>query len=349
MIEEPTRETAGEPEPGHKSGRNTIKSSNTESESNRNTLKSGKSIVIKRLAIYLLFAFAPDWILVFLYAAHGGEYGTAAMELLMALAMLCPAVAVLLTRRLTGEGIVLTGPNSLKLGMDFKNKKWIWYLLAIFLPVIYGNLGALVVLLVYPGLYDPAMVETVGASSAIHILMPLAAIVNGVVVSFGALGEELGWRTYLYPKLEALMGTGKAVALGGVIWGIWHLPELLMGHGYGNDYWGEPWSGLVSFTLFCIYMGGLLWFVTKMTGSVWPAAFLHAINNAGSASLQVYINMNNIDHTSPHYILAMSLLHLPILLIMIVAVLYLRKRGKEELADHVKVHNTRKQTAVKKA
>lgn len=333
MIEESNKKTAGNPE----------------SEPDKNTLKSSKSIIIKRLAIYLLLAFAPDWILVFLYAAHGGEYGTATMGLILALAMLCPAIAVLLTRRLTGEGMSLTGPNSLKLGMDFKNKKWIWYLLAIFLPVIYGNLGAIVVLLVYPELYDPTMVEAVGASSAIHILLPLSAIVNGVVVSFGALGEELGWRTYLYPKLEVLMGTGKAVVVGGIIWGIWHLPELLMGHGYGNDYWGEPWSGLISFTLFCIYMGGLLWFVTKVTDSVWPAAFLHAINNAGSASLQVYINMDNIDHASPHYILALSLLHLPVLLIMIAAVLYLRKHKNEELADHVKVHNTRKQTVVKKA
>lgn len=328
MIEESAKKTAGNPE----------------LESNRKTLKSGKSIIIKRLSIYLLLAFAPDWIMVFLYAAHGGEYGTTTMEMILALAMLCPAAAVLLTRWITGEGLALTGPNSLKAGMDFKNRKWVWYLFAIFVPAIYGNLGALAVLLVYPGLYDPSMVEAAGVSSAIHILLPLSAIVNGVVVSFGALGEEIGWRTYLYPKLEALMGTGKTVIFGGVIWGIWHLPELLMGHGYGNDYWGEPWSGLVSFTLFCIYMGGLLWFVTKMTGSVWPAAFLHAINNAGSASLQVYINMDNIDHASPHYILALSLLYLPVLLIMIVAVLYLRKQRREEIADHSKVTITHKRT-----
>lgn len=42
-------------------------------------------------------------------------------------------------------------------------------------------------------------------------------ISSSFLLSFGALGEEIGWRTYLYPKLEEPYGTTKAVIIGGII------------------------------------------------------------------------------------------------------------------------------------
>lgn len=43
------------------------------------------------------------------------------------------------------------------------------------------------------------------------------------------LGEEIGWRGFLLPKLHKALGARKALLYSGVIWGIWHCPMILGG------------------------------------------------------------------------------------------------------------------------
>ena len=38
--------------------------------------------------------------------------------------------------------------------------------------------------------------------------------------------KELGWRGYLLPKLMPL-GEKKALLISGLIWGLWHAPQVL--------------------------------------------------------------------------------------------------------------------------
>jgi len=49
-----------------------------------------------------------------------------------------------------------------------------------------------------------------------------------------ALGEEIGWRGYLLPKLMPL-GKPRAYLLLGVIWSAWHWPLIVIGFDYGNS------------------------------------------------------------------------------------------------------------------
>jgi hypothetical protein len=80
----------------------------------------------------------------------------------------------------------------------------------------------------------------------------VAPFFNGL---FG-FGEELGWRGYLLPKLMPL-GKPRAYALLGLIWGLWHLPLVLVGFTYP----GHPILGAVMFigltTTFGIYLNEL--------------------------------------------------------------------------------------------
>lgn len=61
--------------------------------------------------------------------------------------------------------------------------------------------------------------------------------INGI---FG-FGEELGWRGYLLPKLMPL-GKPVAYTLGGILWGLWHAPLILLGFNYpGYPLLGVLW------------------------------------------------------------------------------------------------------------
>lgn len=252
-----------------------------------------RTLIYKRLGIYLLIAFALTWIPAFLYFGTGHLYADVSTTFLLSCCMLCPTIAVLAARKLTGEGIYLTetqAQNSLRLGVHFKNGKWKWFLLAILFPTIYWTIGELLTLAVFPQCFDPSEYQNAGIGPLTLLLFPVAGMINGIVLSVGGLGEEIGWRTYLYPKLEQLFGLKKAVLIGGVIWSIWHWPFIYYGHNFGKGYWGEPFTGFAAFTLFCIAEGILLYFVVKKTGSVWSAAFLHAINNSNYSPLRLFIN-----------------------------------------------------------
>ena len=90
-----------------------------------------------------------------------------------------------------------------------------------------------------------------------------------------ALGEELGWRGYLLPKLFPL-GQGRAILLSGVIWGVWHWPAILQGHNYPN----QPILGMFLMIGFCVLFGAILSWLYLRTGSPWAPALGHASLNA---------------------------------------------------------------------
>ena len=85
------------------------------------------------------------------------------------------------------------------------------------------------------------------------VTLLIAPFVNGL---FG-FGEEMGWRGYLLPKLM-VFGKTNAYLLLGIIWGLWHLPLLLIGFTYP----GQPMLGVLAFialtTTFGVYLNELV-------------------------------------------------------------------------------------------
>ena len=223
------------------------------------------------------------------------------MQSFIALGMLFPMIAHVFTRLVTKEGFPLTGKNSMMLGITLKNRKWIYYLLAALLPWFFTEFGNLIDLLLYPDLYDPQYYISLGIDKKFLMIFPLNAIVTGTIISFAAFGEEGGWRGYMMPQLLKIMKRRNALIVGGIIWGLWHAPLTCLGHNFGTDYPGFPYVGIIKMCFFCIVMGVLLTFVTEMSGSVWPAAILHGVANAGPSILAGYINPENttgIEKTS---------------------------------------------------
>ena len=275
----------------------------------------------KRLLIYLGLAFGMAWLVFFIFILTGHTWSGSTPELmsLISLGMLAPAAAHIITRKITGEGFRLSGKDSMMLGIDLKGKKWLFFLVAVILPVIYATLGDVIIWLSCPEAFGITDVRPFVA-----ITYPLLAVVSGVVLSFAALGEELGWRGYMMPKLIELIGMPKAIITGGIIWGLWHAPLTCVGHNYGMDYPGFPYVGIILMCLMCMALGTVLTYVTIKTGSIWPAAFMHAINNSSPSVMVVFMNH---DVKIPIWIHALS--NIPLILLAILCFSLMMKKKEQ--------------------
>ena len=276
----------------------------------------------KRLFIYLGLSFGMAWLIFFIFIFTGHTWTGSSPEMLslVSLGMLTPAIAHVITRKITNEGFRLSGEKSMMLGIDLKGRKWVFFILAVILPVVYATLGDGVIWLMYPEAFG----ET-EFSSFVVIIYPLIAIVQGVVLSFAALGEELGWRGYMIPKLIELIGMPKALIIGGIIWGLWHAPLTCVGHNYGTDYPGCPYVGIILMCIMCTALGTILTYVTIKTNSVWPAAFMHAVNNASPSVMLLFMKQ---DTRIPLWIHALS--YIPLILIAILFYLLMKKNIQEQ-------------------
>lgn len=103
------------------------------------------------------------------------------------------------------------------------------------------------------------------------VTLAVAPFVNGL---FG-FGEELGWRGYLLPKLMPL-GKAKAYACLGTIWGLWHLPLVLMGFTYP----GYPLIGTLAFIALTTALGIYLNELTLRHRSSILAGWVHGVFNS---------------------------------------------------------------------
>lgn len=270
--------------------------------------------------MYLAFAFGLTWIAFFAYIFSGNVWMAdgvlSGMDQFVSLGMLLPALAMLLTRWLTKEGFAVTGKDSLLLGISFRDGKWKYYVLAIFLPWIYFELGYVLTLLLSPGAFDlayPTVLEMSEQEQRIIFLQPFMMMLSGVIGSFAAFGEEAGWRGYMMPKMIKLWGMKKAVVGGGILWGIWHWPLTYVGHNFGREYFGYPVTGFAAMCLMCIFMGIILTYVTWRTGSIWAAVFLHAVNNASPSILRYFTNMERISGWKADSVVSFLILVLPMM------------------------------------
>jgi uncharacterized protein len=121
----------------------------------------------------------------------------------------------------------------------------------------------------------------------VRVLAALATVqvvVAAPVVALFALGEEIGWRGYLLPKLMPL-GTVPALIASGLIWALWHAPVILLGYNYGAT---PGWLALACMSAMCIVVGSVLAWTRLRSGSVWPAALGHGAFNSAAGLVFIF-------------------------------------------------------------
>lgn len=116
------------------------------------------------------------------------------------------------------------------------------------------------------------------------ILAPVNAFVGSILLDIGPLGEELGWRGFLLPRLLEKYGDLKASVILGVIWGFWHLPGFVFTEWRGDV---PVWLAIALYPFSTILIAYVMTkFHHSGNGSVLIAILYHGIVNYTSGYIQ---------------------------------------------------------------
>jgi membrane protease YdiL (CAAX protease family) len=143
-------------------------------------------------------------------------------------------------------------------------------------PIWYGVaiLGPLVITLAAMALHVALGGQMPGIGALIGAL-PVVLVTAVYMLIFVALGEEVGWRGYALPALQARYGALLASLILGVLWGLWHLPVFFNPDTlYSNLPFFLFLSYLIPFTIL------ITWVFNSTGGSVLVAMIVHAFMNA---------------------------------------------------------------------
>ncbi len=251
-----------------------------------NEIKSfDKKAVLRYLAFTFGVAYAIQAGVALLYKIGQPIVGQLVMSVMMFVPML---------------GVIVSGRGLRGLGWKPGFRRNLGRLLvAWFAPLILTLAGAALYFAVFPDHFDisgAALIRSVGEDALAQLEQkglsyPMYIAIAAAQCLFyapalnagAALGEEVGWRGFLYPQLRARFGRRGGMLLGGVIWGAWHWPLIwLIGYEYGTDYFGFPVVGMLLFLLFTVSLGIITDRLYETGGSIWIPAVLHGSINAAA-------------------------------------------------------------------
>ena len=304
----------------------------------------------KNVIKFIGFTYAIAWtiqIIVSLYMVnHPGMTGLLVFQLGLAVCMFAPLLAALIAKadfRGMGWKPVFKG-----------NIKWLLFAAYVMVPLM--AIGGVLFYGIFPNLFDlsGSMLSAQGAQSGVDLMAKLqeagldyktyllinigsAILITPFINIITAIGEEVGWRGYLYPELNKSFSKPKTWIIGGVFWAVFHFPAMLIaGYEYGFDYVGSPWLGLLVFTLFCITAGMLEEIVYDKTKCIWYPALLHGSINAIATLPQIFANANAPELVDKYAVFGPVgtglLIALPVMILaVIMGIVTVRRSRKKEV------------------
>lgn len=140
----------------------------------------------------------------------------------------------------------------------------------------------------------PTFLAKIPGAAAMAVLLLVALIAAFSVNLPFMLGEELGWRGYLYSATAQWVGL-KRILFTGFFWGLWHAPLIAMGHNYP----GHPITGIGVMVVFCVLLAFLFDWCRTRTNSVWGAAVLHGLINGSAGAMALFAWDGSVLVASP--------------------------------------------------
>jgi len=124
----------------------------------------------------------------------------------------------------------------------------------------------------------------IGSSLDLSHVPPLYMFIPAFIMKFfldAGLGEELGWRGFLLPRLQARHNALVSSIIVGIGWGLWHLPLFMLEgqsptYEFGQTYGVVP--ALLGFTIFFLIPWSILftWLYNNTKGSLLLAFVFHS-------------------------------------------------------------------------
>jgi membrane protease YdiL (CAAX protease family) len=154
---------------------------------------------------------------------------------------------------------------------------WKWYLAAfLLLPAIIGCAVLLNAALTRQPLdFSSVYARNIFGPSASLPVLILPYLLFDAITN----GEEMGWRGYVLPRLQAKRSALASSLILGLVWGFWHLPKYL-----------APWNT----ASFASFMVGILakavlytWLYNNTRGSLLLTTIFHAASNTAAVFLPV--------------------------------------------------------------
>ena len=197
-------------------------------------------------------------------------------------AQLAPALAAIISRKRYSQSI----PFFVKPKLN-----WTW-LLIILIPML--SIGS-----------QHLILQSMGQTyiNSAFFVTPSLIILSVITTLIGSIGEEIGWRAYLYKTFRTDIKPLTSSLIVGLAWGLWHFTKIFQ---FGVIHY-------LIFTLSVIPISLLMTYLNdKSGGSILPSILLHTFINLA------YMSLLFERETIVGYIISISVLTIIILLVRIV-------------------------------
>jgi hypothetical protein len=226
----------------------------------------------KQLGAFVGLTFGISWAIWLAMVAGSVSIETTPGLVLNVIATAGPSIAALIVTIAIGRGAL----QRLLDGFSPERVTPRWALVALILPL------AMIAI---------AIGFSVGAFGA-ALPVVTVAVVGALVVEFvrvlflgGPLEEELGWRGFALPRLQATRSAFSASVVLGAIWGVWHIP-LYFVSGTGQQETAGSAGTEFAIGAFVVWTIGLsilfAWLFNQTRGSLIVVILFHAAVNLGA-------------------------------------------------------------------
>ena len=225
--------------------------------------RASKERTLRRKAVVLFIGItlgaSVSAALIFEYVIEPGER-EAEMLLVLAVAFVPAASAVLVQRFVLKERF---RPTEFSIGRS----TWPYLFLAVaYVPILMFTAFK------FGALFARQYVLTSSVEPLAKLLVEaLFVLVVAVVLAFG---EELGWRSFLQPRLNPTRPLVAALGTG-LVWAVWHFPFYIWGPYFLEQ---KVYAGLV-YLVTLLPKSIIYGFLRERTGTVWAPAVAHASYN----------------------------------------------------------------------
>jgi len=212
------------------------------------------------------------------------------MDILSPFLMLIPLITSVFIQKLMLKQPIF-GPG----GVGFRLGKKKFLLLAplfsfLFIVIVYA-----ISFLLNPNLFSIEQAYTMirdtityNENTSLFMNILLAALLQLLIAPllniFIFLGEEVGWRGFLYPNLISIYGK-KGLIFGGLIWGVWHTPMIYF---FDLNFGKNHHLGLIFMTIFCVLTGIILQYIYEKSNSIYSVALMHGMLNISRTFIYLF-------------------------------------------------------------